>query len=492
MKKTAISLVLILVSFTIYSQTTFSQLLKGENDEIIYDVIQNNNNEFLLVGYERESYFDYGWENGTIYLFSNNGELINKKERVKDDSLFVITDIFSTYNSDYVSVGYASENTIPETYDNIVFTKYNQQIDVLSEKKYKLPFDSIAYLITRKINDNYVSFISYFSTEKYNTVNNFIVKFNSVGDTLFTKQLPLAENRNFSIVYDILVQENNKYYLPARGFSNTSITQILETDSMFNIIDVSDCLQNMDGFPNLKKITDTTFIIAGSKVHYDNKFQNNQIDLLIIDTNFNVLNEVDFGSPDTTDGTALRNSLTFDENENIIVGGTHHYNFDIFGNSNNNLVLLSLDRNLNLNWQKHYGGDACYRLYHTLTTNDLGYILVGTRYDHSKQFEEHDIYILKLDAQGNITHINGEATEQETSFLLYPNPASVQITVQKPENVAECQIEIYNLQGQIIREQLISQSQTQINTSHFPSGIYTYRIYGETNMLQTGKFVVKH
>lgn len=82
-------------------------------------------------------------------------------------------------------------------------------------------------------------------------------------------------------------------------------------------------------------------------------------------------------------------------------------------------------------------------------------------------------------------------------FSIFPNPVTNYFTIRfkvvKSENYL---IEIMNLSGQIIESRNIEAGSTEINkvsfpVSHFPSGIYIYRLKS-ANKLLTGRIIVNH
>jgi hypothetical protein len=63
----------------------------------------------------------------------------------------------------------------------------------------------------------------------------------------------------------------------------------------------------------------------------------------------------------------------------------------------------------------------------------------------------------------------------QLAVIVYPNPASSLITVEADELLTNCTFTIYNLHGQEVLRQRITQETTVLDISHLPSGIYFYR-----------------
>jgi hypothetical protein len=78
----------------------------------------------------------------------------------------------------------------------------------------------------------------------------------------------------------------------------------------------------------------------------------------------------------------------------------------------------------------------------------------------------------------------------QLAVIVYPNPASSLITVEADELLTNCTFTIYNLHGQEVLRQRITQETTVLDISRLPPGIYFYRISNIDNRQSaTGKLV---
>lgn len=76
------------------------------------------------------------------------------------------------------------------------------------------------------------------------------------------------------------------------------------------------------------------------------------------------------------------------------------------------------------------------------------------------------------------------------NIRLYPNPANTAVILQlATRNSQPVTFYLYNLMGQQVLNQLITQSQTSIPLN-LPGGVYVYKLRAGNRLLNTGKLVV--
>ncbi len=89
---------------------------------------------------------------------------------------------------------------------------------------------------------------------------------------------------------------------------------------------------------------------------------------------------------------------------------------------------------------------------------------------------------------GCTTGIDQLATHN-SQFIIYPNPANTNITIENSSLDDQGKmISIYNIQGQLIFQQLMQEQKTEINVSGFSNGIYIVKMKTENGMA-VNKFV---
>lgn len=105
-----------------------------------------------------------------------------------------------------------------------------------------------------------------------------------------------------------------------------------------------------------------------------------------------------------------------------------------------------------------------------ITPDDLGLTYEDARIVHFSNNDE--------DPTGNRNnqHISVQASKIHEDIILYPNPASNIVNIILPNDVSNAKVEIYNLNGQVVLEQQINDTQSKINTNGIINGIYVLKI----------------
>lgn len=180
------------------------------------------------------------------------------------------------------------------------------------------------------------------------------------------------------------------------------------------------------------------------------------------------------------------------------IHGSHDGNYLICGTRNDNSFLRKIDNDENILWEKdYYENYSCSSI--DLTFDD-GYIICGNRWQNYSSFFDEDIFLMKVDNLGNITHTPSTIPLKIQNFKLgqnYPNPFNSLTKIEYDISAAEAiKLTIFNIKAECIRT-LIDEKQEK--GSHYAtwdgcdfsgqkaaSGVYFYKL--ETG---SGKFEVK-
>jgi hypothetical protein len=78
---------------------------------------------------------------------------------------------------------------------------------------------------------------------------------------------------------------------------------------------------------------------------------------------------------------------------------------------------------------------------------------------------------------------------QNNGIAMYPNPARENITLYVSAVTSDLKLELYDALGKRILVRTIEKTNTPINISELPDGIYIYRVTENSSTVKQGKFV---
>ncbi len=171
--------------------------------------------------------------------------------------------------------------------------------------------------------------------------------------------------------------------------------------------------------------------------------------------------------------------------------------------------LFRMDENREVLWERSYLDSTylglTFGLQHVVPTRDGGYIATGTIVNWmTGVFESHN-WLLKLDSAGCLQpgcgNLNYITNTEEAVFLkgkdikIYPNPASDYIQVEFPVDFDFSQNSLAVLvsnTGNIVKQEKISTSITQLNLSDVMSGMYYFMIHRGNEIIGSKRIIVHH
>lgn len=90
--------------------------------------------------------------------------------------------------------------------------------------------------------------------------------------------------------------------------------------------------------------------------------------------------------------------------------------------------------------------------------------------------------------QTNLTVLGIDDLDPKFKVVAYPNPTPNSLYINLPDYI-DTEVKIYNTQGQLISEQILTSSKNEINTTKLTSGIYFLNIYRQFALVKTIKFI---
>ncbi len=472
MKQTTFIILFVFLFLNSFSQNSFELLLDHDNAQRPTGLIIDSNGDYVICSQEF-THTNNGIEyNSMLTKISQTGEILNTKYFNTEENT-VFSDIINTENNDYIVIGSVYADNFDEMHSFII--RLDSDFNIIWNKKIIL--NKKILTAKAKFNSNSEILIHGGLKNSDNSYSTYIYKINIDG-TLLNSAFFYYYNR-FINFFDILEKENNSgYYL----FELTTVYSALEIDTEFNVIEKHQMgALNLNGC-NSFWFSDTTYIISNNKTDTD-------LSVSILDTTHNTEYYSFRNEHEGHEFLAFWDNLSFIDKNNIYMLGTYNFSPNPYETEPSWLCVNNLNDSLGLTWQKIIGGDAYYNATNIIATEDGGCFISSTRSDNTNSYD-YDMYFLKLDPNGNITHINGEPSEQKAKeVILYPNPATTELTIQKAVQVGNCNVEFYNMEGKKVFYQELISNTTKIDISSLQKGSYIYKITDNSKIIESGKWI---
>jgi hypothetical protein len=475
--------ILALLSMNVSSQEGFETIISTSTDLYVTQSFCIDNGFLIISSRKTENNLD-----GIIYKLDSYGQLI--------DSLLIEDGIYNTFftKAFFLDNGMIRTLSVKEKEDesgfyNIKTIDIDGNLSIYNELLYEDieigSFWSHIHNITLSNNTIYIV-----STTNGNP---------NLGPPYLDKLL-LKMKQNGEIVFDSIYNEsllemtmdfaqfpgseNFILYCQPNFQGGNVLKPINIVDTNFNLID-SYFIEDYSPQASLRTINDSTIVISNKES--GDKMEPWYTAISTYNLNFERINHIITGNADSLSYPAFKNSIAIVEN-NIYVGSTFNLIPSDYPDANSYFRLEKFDINLNMLWQKYYGGDAYYELMDVRETPDSGVILAGTRYENgnSGPFEK-DIFVLKVDENGLITSTKEEPEIPIKNAIVTPNPG--QNYMQLHTGIYPALLKVFNINGQVVLEEDIHQNTTTINTSSLKSGTFVWKLIKDGELVETGKWV---
>lgn len=469
-------------------QTTFFQWRITNTYEYIHSLILLKDSSCLLAG--------YGYPEGEI---KNKGFLLKyDKNGNETGRRFSTEDIDNTFFSN----SFQKQDTIfllksnyriiaDKNYDELWFCKINAA-DLTSEtsKKYRFIANRICGPEDVLIENNniFVLFTYHYNGTSFYPKGYFLYQFDYSFD-------PLAS------FYDT----NYSYSIWGSGIVNNPLNHQLKSIVNFQYTTV---INDFDyNLQNIKTNTINPYITAFATSKYDDstymttgvRYQVEDPDRpirYIVARKYN-WNDVLLDSAyyyNTTDDTVsysgfMKNTIRVDDR--IFVSGT--YNVDThnwpYQQMPSWVELTIYDTLLNQLKKCFYGGDAFYECLAITKTLDNAVLIAGNRYDHNEPGYLYHPFVLKVTTDGLLTANENEPEKRAHNAIVFPNPGSDYLSVRSGPQIFGATFELFDLNGRLVKQEIISKQTTSVTTSDLASGTYVWRIIYKNKEAESGKWV---
>ncbi|RLD83691.1 MAG: hypothetical protein DRJ02_12580 [Bacteroidetes bacterium] len=464
------------------------------------DFINNSNDEFI--GYVAKIIPQTSIRDFYLYKIDKNGDtVLNRKFPHKQDTILSFCNIIQSNCNpeEYLVSGYGNTNFNGNYSIYDFFIKVDSNFNTIWERNYILKPNNISasyeYLpqILKKKDLGYI-----YGTLYDNAGNNRLVFF-EMGENGDSLAYRVYEGDSAGLfLYDLYYNYDSSAYLvnvwDTHPIPLWGETQILTLDLDFNQTKVT-------YLPRWHSAITSRLLPGGSVVSgglYKGILLNpyqliDQICILKHDTSLTLTDSSYFTNPDHEIGKheGYYNSIDYYYPNSIFVAGTYDYDIGIWVSHPSWIAIAKYDSDLNLLTEKYIGGDAYYALENITATSDGGLLITTTRYDYQTQYQEHDLYVIKLDSLdllvGNTEHHN----KLVKNAMVYPNPARDHLYVKTA--VREALFALYDMGGKAVLKQPLATNGTTTKITlpaGTPQGNYLWHITCQNKIIETGKLII--
>ncbi len=450
------------ISFT-YSQNVFQKEIGSVlYSEYAYNTIELSDGSFFLVS-RRDNVGSFSNSSPYVIHIDENGILVNENF-IEDTTRFFVYNSILEFNSKLVAIG-----TLPAIGnfhgDSIIISELDSNLNVVSNFKLFLDNHPMKSLIYGQVFSDTLLLISgYMSkySDKYHR-NSFAILLDTSYNIISRNIISIDSNSSTEFYNYVYVDSLFKSYGLRHKLSlnlNMSIDTVINTQITLN--------QPIYLNKFADKVFMTSRIGSGSVNFYE---LDNQLDTV---KSVRISKDSAFSYPAVVRGLSSKDNYMF-------YGFTYKINPYTWWSDTNSLIYYAkIDTLGNILWSNYYEKNGYYYILHdVLATQDGGCILSGSSYCYNSQSFQNDIFVLKIDSNGNTTWIKN-ITMPNQSINIFPNPATTVVNINlKNSNQQIAHISIFDMQGKLVLHKQINAKQAKLDVSKIAKGLYV--VDGETS-----------
>jgi hypothetical protein len=481
--------ILLFLPILLFGQTTFDKLYSHTDDIVLGDVVQFENNTYL-VSYCKKIHVDT-IAAGLMHLDSL-GNLIKDSVFTNNEQYHLAKRIISgkTKSTAIFIIRYITDSVI---YDSLLFVTVNQDFNLLNTTKIGVFEDTAMieeYFLSSDNQDN-ILISGYLIPPDSNylypdLIYPFIIKL----DSNFNEKARYSEPSNqfwVAICQGVESQNDSFYYFSADGLSqnNSSNSQIIRFDKDLNYVSTKELSSHMLSFnssPTYYK-KDELLIIG-----YENKDYTGYDDfsILVLDSS---LSEKWYHSYDAIDSCIrpCMDSPISRSGKYFYLGGVIYK--DIYGNdTSNEILLVKMDTNYQVVWKRTIESIQYNKVVKVNATLDGGCLIGSWCVDHSN-WKITGFRLTKVDSLGQVMWTN-DINMPQLPIKVYPNPATTHITIDWQQPNAEfLELKIYSSTGELVQRFDNVKAGQELSVEQFSSGVYLIEGLTAKGQRFIGKFV---
>ncbi len=436
-----------------------------------------------------------------IFEVSAEGEILNILTFTDTTSLYVTyTHILLVEDTLYV-FGFGQKNLPGSIYPYFLMLKLDLQLNVInsSEIRIELPGAALNGFMHGKVKQSDSTFVYFSSCQVYNVITCFYVEISRRGELITIGSD--NENTGQQIPYDF-IQKPNKDGFVTFTFVNAMPGYVpggfmYDYNNKLDVNSFSPLANNFYFYFNTLPIDDSTFYLSGTWIESNPLGYPCRTGIMKMKIDGTVLDQKLFVPPlgtDTADNTAYRNALDYLPDGNLILCSNHNIVIQQFPQQRPSyLRLIKLTPDLDVLWERFIGdGDGKYDAFSMKATPDDEIIIFGA-WSPSPPVNWHytELLFVKTNGEGLFTNINDDIGIKSSEAIIYPNPASNQVTVDFSLAYSLAGFQLSDMSGKTVYKTQLTANRQTIDISALPAGTYVYRIFNQKGLEETGKLVVE-
>ena len=430
-----------------------------------FNCIEDCTGNYLILGRTSpDGIFDFGY----LRKISPTGDLLNELLFQHDGENSSFFKILSN-NTSFIVLG----NIYDEIGDDLLYMKLDSNLQIDEYKILKFPDNRHIRYSNAFIDSDSLIIISGYSFPSSGDYNMqpFLYQINTNGDSIQTKYF---NNTNLQFLYQVHESSDSSKYLAFMdGYVvGYEISGILHLNKNFDIIKHCTLSSAYNYMFSSLAINDSLFLVTNLELSSPQLLK-----ICIINENGYIKDYFEFTKsshtieyPAYSPGISQRNNFFY-------IGATSGFDLSnpFYSTNNSWFHLIKMDENMNVLWEKWYGGDAYYSLNSILATSDGGCLMVGTKYSHSVENQFIQGYYIKVDANGN-EEWTLDVKIPEWSYKVYPNPTQSVFNIENNEMDIQS-VELFDISGKLLNSvQDCNNTTISVDLSSFPPGIYLAKV----------------
>lgn len=463
--KTIVVLPLLVFHFlSLNSQSLFSTLYGGAEEDLGFGIAQQSDN-FLLLGYTES----FSALNGDIYLLQVDSLGNEISSQLLGDTLldrgFSINRIA---DQNFLICG--SSSTSFNGASKMLMIKINSAGTPIWQKTYQ-ESDEINFLSdVEEVSDK--SLLAVGATGNALAEDILILKTDSLGNQERANIIDLGYQEFFQQIVKTSTDD---------FFAIGEVREFGNWDILFSKIDAEgDTVW-------VKRIDDPAYFDQGKSIDIINEDEFILLGQSLMDDlfgfkliKFSSEGEIIWQKLHLQDEAFDANYVTHLADGGFLVGG------DIGRRSASRSTIIKMDDQGEIVWEQEFPGASKSEIKQILEVED-GFLLVGNA--NRTNLGDQDLNLIKVDKEGQLTSIFGENVEP-LSWKFAPNPADNFIQIHYPENFSG-QLQICDIQGKIVlAKEINTQLEENIDLTSLEAGTYFVTISNLENRRSTKKLTI--